>query len=65
MTRAALFAGFALVAAALPALAQDEPRPSLAEVMQGATGMAALGSGYPVARPGLALRPLSPTVTVG
>ncbi|MEZ5721749.1 MAG: hypothetical protein R3D59_08840 [Paracoccaceae bacterium] len=46
MTRAALFAGFALVAAALPALAQDEPRPSLAEVMQGATGMAALGSGY-------------------
>jgi hypothetical protein len=25
----------------------------------------ALGSGYPVARPGLALRPVSPTVAVG
>ncbi|MCB1329891.1 MAG: hypothetical protein KDK28_10800 [Maritimibacter sp.] len=51
MTRAALLAGSALVALAAPAVAQeagsaDEPRPALAEVMQGATAMAALGSGY-------------------
>jgi len=32
--------------AAAPAVAQDEPRPSLAEVMDGATAMAALGSGW-------------------
>jgi len=42
--RASLFACFALIAA--PALADDEPRPSLAQVMDGATAMAALGSGY-------------------
>ena len=42
--RRALFACCALVAT--PAIAADEPRPSLAEVMTGATALAALGSGY-------------------
>ena len=42
--RRALFACCALIAT--PALAADEPRPSLAEVMTGATALAALGSGY-------------------
>ena len=44
MKRASLFACVAFVAA--PAIADDEPRPSLAEVMVGATAMAALGSGF-------------------
>ncbi len=46
MTRAALFACCALIALAAPLRAEDEPRPSLAEVMQGATALTALGSGY-------------------
>ena len=46
MTRAALFACWALIALAAPAAAQDEPRPALAEVMDGATSMASFGSGF-------------------
>jgi len=34
------------VLAAAPAVAQDEPRPSLAEVMDGATAMATIANGY-------------------
>jgi len=37
----ALFACFALIAA--PALGEDEPRPTLAEAMNGATAMASVG----------------------
>ena len=42
MKRATLFACFALIAA--PALGADEPRPTLAEVMDGAQAMAAVGN---------------------